>query len=57
MQVVLDAEQLASSVSMLLTDTAERKRLGADALRVVADNTGATERLIELLRAEIHACT
>jgi len=57
LQLVYDAKELASGVSALFTDTAERKRRGAVASRVVADNTGATERLRELLRTEIHACT
>ena len=57
LQLVYDVKELASSVTALFADTAERKRRGASASRVVADNTGATERLLELLRTEIHACT
>ncbi len=57
LQLVYDAKELASSVSVLFTDTTERNRRGTVASRVVADNTGATERLLELLRTEIHACT
>ncbi|MCZ6641502.1 MAG: lipid IV(A) 3-deoxy-D-manno-octulosonic acid transferase [Gammaproteobacteria bacterium] len=57
LQLVHDAEDLAANVAELFADTAERKRRGEVALQVVADNTGTTHRLLELLRAEIHACT
>ena len=55
LQLVLNASGLASSVTLLFADAAERARRGALAARVVADNTGAVKRLLELLRAEIHA--
>ena len=57
LQRVHDAGELASKVTELFSDAPRRTRLGAASSRVVAENTGATRRLLELLRAEIHACS
>jgi len=53
--VVTDAHAVAQVVARLLSDEAERARLGAVARQVVADNAGASERILALLRAEIRA--
>ncbi len=53
--VVTDAHAVAQVVTRLLSDEAERARLGAVARQVVADNAGASERILALLRAEIRA--
>jgi 3-deoxy-D-manno-octulosonic-acid transferase len=52
---VTNAQDLADRLRGLLEDEALRSRLGAAARRVVAENTGGTERLLELLRTEIRA--
>ena len=52
-----NAEQLADHVSGCLTDPETTRRLGQAARQVVAANTGATERLLGLLRAEIRSAT
>ncbi len=57
LQFVHDAQELAANVTELFTDSDERNRRGELAFQVVADNTGTTRRLLELLRVEIHACT
>ena len=53
--VVADGNALAARLQHLFGDAAERARLGVAARAVVAENVGASERLLELLRAEIHA--
>ena len=53
--VVVDARQLAKRLGTLLADEPQRARLGTAAREVVARNTGATDRVLELLRAEIRA--
>ena len=53
--VVAEAKGLAERIRQLLADASERERLGAAARGVVAQNVGASSRLLELLRAEIRA--
>ncbi|MDH3641840.1 MAG: lipid IV(A) 3-deoxy-D-manno-octulosonic acid transferase [Gammaproteobacteria bacterium] len=55
--LVRDAEQLASRVTSWLADNGLRADLGQAAHRVVTENTGATGRLLDLLRAEIRSAT
>jgi 3-deoxy-D-manno-octulosonic-acid transferase len=50
-----DANALAEVVTGYFENPTRRRRDGARAAEVVAANTGATERLLELLRAEIRA--
>jgi 3-deoxy-D-manno-octulosonic-acid transferase len=50
---VSDAAGLAGEVVRCLTDAGARERMAASARGVVAANTGATERLLELLRADV----
>ncbi len=47
------ARGLAERIERLLADDLQRGRLGAAARQVVVQNTGATERLLDLLRGEI----
>ena len=49
------AAQLADAVIAAFEDDAARTAAGARALRVVEENRGATERLLELLRTRIRA--
>ena len=53
--LVSDAESLASSVLGYFADPARTREHGLAAQEVVASNTGATQRLLDLLRAEIRA--
>ncbi|MDH3645073.1 MAG: 3-deoxy-D-manno-octulosonic acid transferase, partial [Gammaproteobacteria bacterium] len=53
--LVRDAEQLASRVTSCLADNELRAELGQAAHKVVTENTGATGRLLDLLRAEIRS--
>ena len=53
--LVGDASALAEAIICYFENPARRQRDGARAAEVVADNTGATERLLQLLRAEIRA--
>lgn len=50
-----NAEALAARLQGLLGDAHQLAGLGAAARQVVVQNTGASERLLELLRAEIRA--
>ena len=52
-----DAEQLAAQVTRCFADPETAQRHGAIARQVVAENTGATERLLILLRNEIRNTT
>ena len=47
--VVHDADTLATAVSDLLGDEAERHRRGADAAALIERNRGALDRLLALL--------
>lgn len=49
------AEQLSDAVIAAFEDDAARTAAGTRALRVVEENRGATERLVELLRTRIRA--
>jgi 3-deoxy-D-manno-octulosonic-acid transferase len=49
------AAQLDSCLVELLRDPARRQRMGAAALRVVAENRGAGARLLELIRQRLAA--
>ena len=53
--LVADAQALGDAVAGYLADPARCVRDGELAARVVADNTGATERLMELLRSQVRA--
>jgi 3-deoxy-D-manno-octulosonic-acid transferase len=50
MQVVHDAAELAEAVGALLEDPEARRLCGARGLRIVEDNRGALERLLQLVR-------
>lgn len=52
---VTDADGLAAAVTTCLGDGEAREEMGAASRGVVAQNTGATERLMELLREDIRA--
>jgi 3-deoxy-D-manno-octulosonic-acid transferase len=47
---VHNAEELATTLDRLLTDTQQAAELGARARQVVAENTGATERVLAYLQ-------
>ena len=55
LSLATDAQTLSALVADYLSDTEGRKAAGAAAARVVAENTGAMDRLLELLTAEIRA--
>lgn len=55
LHLATDAESLAALIADYLNDEVKRKTAGAAAARVVAENTGALNRLLALLRAEIRA--
>jgi 3-deoxy-D-manno-octulosonic-acid transferase len=51
--IVEDAEGLAALMSRWLTDAAERARIGENGRRVVAQNRGAMNRLIDLIEPRL----
>ena len=53
--LVNDAAELAKVVVGCLGDPEGRRRTAQQAAQIVADNTGSTQRLVELLRAEVSA--
>lgn len=55
--LIADAQALGDVVAGYLEDPARCARDGKRAARVVADNTGATERLLTLLRDEVRAAS
>ncbi len=57
LHLVSDADSLAECVSGYLEDESTRQAAGAKAADVVGRNRGATERLLELLSAEVRAAT
>ncbi len=50
---VVDPPALAKQIAAWLGDAAERARVGENGLRVVAENRGATERLIGLVEKQL----
>lgn len=50
---VADARALARQITAWLGDAAERARIGENGLWVVAENRGATQRLIELVEEQL----
>ncbi len=55
LDLVTDAEALAVLIGDYLGDDGRRQVAGVAAARVVAENTGAMERLLDLLSAEVRA--
>ncbi len=57
LHLISDADSLAERVSDCLADAPARLAAGDAAAEVVARNRGATDRLLELLSAEVRACS
>ena len=57
LHLISDAASLADRVGGYLEDAGVRQTAGENAAAVVAANRGATERLLELLSAEVRAAT
>jgi 3-deoxy-D-manno-octulosonic-acid transferase len=55
--IVEDAEGLAALMIRWLTDAAERARIGENGRRVVAQNRGAMNRLIDLIEPRLRQAT
>ena len=55
LHLIADADTLAERVADYLADDASRRAAGETAAEVVSRNRGATDRLLELLSAEIRA--
>ena len=55
LRIVADAEELAAQLTRWFANPAARAAEGAAARQVVADNAGASTRLLELLRAQIRS--
>ena len=51
---VADGAALAATLRRLFDDPAERTRMGAAGLAVVAENQGAAGRMMQMLEAAIH---
>ena len=46
-----DKEELCSAIRLLIIDPQERKRLGLNAKAVVENNSGSSQRTIELIKS------